>query len=551
LRDIVAANTKMKAGTVDITKPMMSASKSTTSLRNVSSLLGHSSQGALNTASISSLQNHRPALVSSASTSTLLRSNNSNRSRNSAASFFDQRNKNDKDTNSTLRNVKSASRTAAQSGLALLRATNSYRQTSSTNGNDVVSMSNSSTTTMNNASTMQPKPSGVMGNFDWNKPATIQPMNTNVSRVVSNMYSAQSNASMGTQQEQSSVTNSKRNSFHNDNAMQISTNNLTNLSRPDMRKNNLNSSAPNNTGAISSNVNYSFGIQLQQEQTRQAKRSSLSASAPNLGDISMFLAKRRRPMLNAQWNTAKDEESETLQQHNASVQNNVDNMLRPNHMADVEQQVNNDSNFASTLGHGRRPAKASSMISLGATVASSSGTGSNDPLLQRLHALRSNIMMGNIDDSNSSSHDKRRLSCVREQQESTMPSGNFNWSNNANTTNGNNTDQLPSGFMGNVSNSYMSNISSPQRQSTNMFASLLQQPRIVNQTLTMPSMNNQQALPQQQQPQQQLSNNNMPNQTDILNDNFDCFTGMGAAIGDSDDTALQRWIDHLADEELS
>lgn len=30
-----------------------------------------------------------------------------------------------------------------------------------------------------------------------------------------------------------------------------------------------------------------------------------------------------------------------------------------------------------------------------------------------------------------------------------------------------------------------------------------------------------------------------------------CFTGMGAAIGEDDDTALQRWIDRMAEEDLS
>jgi hypothetical protein len=34
-------------------------------------------------------------------------------------------------------------------------------------------------------------------------------------------------------------------------------------------------------------------------------------------------------------------------------------------------------------------------------------------------------------------------------------------------------------------------------------------------------------------------------------DNFNCFTGMGAVMGDSDDNALQRWIDRMAEEELS
>ena len=46
-----------------------------------------------------------------------------------------------------------------------------------------------------------------------------------------------------------------------------------------------------------------------------------------------------------------------------------------------------------------------------------------------------------------------------------------------------------------------------------------------------------------------LQNNN--NNTNTNTHPFDCFTGMGDATGDSDDTALQRWIDNMADEELS
>ena len=93
-----------------------------------------------------------------------------------------------------------------------------------------------------------------------------------------------------------------------------------------------------------------------------------------------------------------------------------------------------------------------------------------------------------------------------------------------------------------------------------MFASLLQQPRIVNAVAAPPSASslNQQPVQQPQSLVNNHNNNNLSN-TSTMNttpavndiDNFDCFTGLGEAMGDSDDTALQRWIDHMAEEELS
>ena len=142
---------------------------------------------------------------------------------------------------------------------------------------------------------------------------------------------------------------------------------------------------------------------------------------------------------------------------------------------------------------------------------------------------------------------------------------------------------------------------STSSRSTNMFASLLQQPRLVNAVASASSSNQPHVPPQQQLPSNPhhnhptttnssmnqggnfttttantntttmgpttgsghgssmaptdhhpiniLQNNN--NNTNTNTHPFDCFTGMGDATGDSDDTALQRWIDNMADEELS
>jgi hypothetical protein len=48
-----------------------------------------------------------------------------------------------------------------------------------------------------------------------------------------------------------------------------------------------------------------------------------------------------------------------------------------------------------------------------------------------------------------------------------------------------------------------------------------------------------------------MSTTNIAIAADMEPLDFDCFTGLGEAMGDSDDIALQRWIDNMAEEDLS
>jgi hypothetical protein len=208
------------------------------------------------------------------------------------------------------------------------------------------------------------------------------------------------------------------------------------------------------------------------------KRNAMSASAPNLGDISLFLAKRRRSAV--QW------PGENSGMQNATFGNipSVDNAMEPVQvdMASVRPPISG---------------RAMSMMTLGSTGAANK-IRPVDPLMLRLQALRSNMNSHTSNNTTTNEIDYRdpdtirRLSIVREQDSSSM--GNFNW----------NAEEEPQPQSG------MEH--TDKNRST--FASLLQQ--------------------------QQKTN-----------DSFNCFSGMGAVMGDSDDNALQRWIDRMAEEEFS
>jgi hypothetical protein len=209
------------------------------------------------------------------------------------------------------------------------------------------------------------------------------------------------------------------------------------------------------------------------------KRNVMSVSAPNLGDISQFLAKRRRSGVNMQW----PGENDGMQNATFSNVPSINNGIEP---------VQMDMSSGRPIG-----GRAVSMMALGST-----GIAKNvrpvDPLMQRLQALRSNMHSHASAGATANAIDyrdpdiSRRLSIVREQENSSM--GNFNW----------NGEEEPQ-------------TQSEQERTTennrSMFASLLQPPK--------------------------------------TNDQFNCFSGMGAVMGDSDDNALQRWIDRMAEEELS
>ena len=681
LRDIVAAVTKMKSvnSMVDcsgnINMSMMSkSSKSTTSLRNASSFasvkMRNSSGHGTSNATFPSFTNSNPALVSSSSTSTLVdrmnhtsgSSNNINVQgglRGSVASFFDQHRNNNNSKNDSASNVlagiTSASRTAAQSGLALLRATpvstNSSTGTKGGFGVNSRTLSSSSSGVTPTVSNQRQMPaststqSSALGNFEWNRkissnavgessinqqnndstqrmssmssvrrlqqerqsvpafgeassigstatgsqsaaaraglallqrgsgmgtnhiPSSLSNFNknANMSRVVSNMHSSHSSMASMSQQQQPSQNLPTRNSFHTgDNigstntAMQISSNNLRDMNQPQQQQQTMSN--------VGNNMNYSqisTHLSTQQQQRSNSKRNLISVSAPNLGDISLFLAKRRRPMTNAQW--ANNEESMISSHNDSFTDHSTDetgNRLEPNQINDSQQHSTN----VSSIGQ-MQPPRAASMMSLGANtppvggaaIFNTSGTGqnnhaANDHLLKRFHELRSHMMTttASIENIAQNSEKVRRLSCVREQQESSMPSVNFHWNNN---TAGNSSSMLdhsaPTGEH---------SVTSATSRSNNMFASLLQQPRIVNAVVAPPSASssNQQPVQQPQSLVNNHNNNNLSN-TSTMNttpavndiDNFDCFTGLGEAMGDSDDTALQRWIDHMAEEELS
>ena len=267
-------------------------------------------------------------------------------------------------------------------------------------------------------------------------------------------------------------------------------------------------------------------------------------------------------MTNAQW--ANNEESMISSHNDSFTDHSTDetgNRLEPNQINDSQQHSTN----VSSIGQ-MQPPRAASMMSLGANtppvggaaIFNTSGTGqnnhaANDHLLKRFHELRSHMMTttASIENIAQNSEKVRRLSCVREQQESSMPSVNFHWNNN---TAGNSSMLDHSAPTGEHS------VTSATSRSNNMFASLLQQPRIVNAVVAPPSASssNQQPVQQPQSLVNNHNNNNLSN-TSTMNttpavndiDNFDCFTGLGEAMGDSDDTALQRWIDHMAEEELS
>ena len=279
-------------------------------------------------------------------------------------------------------------------------------------------------------------------------------------------------------------------------------------------------------------------------------------------------------MLNAQWVNSDDVNSAENAYYNDNFNNDdsdrVGKLQDPNQLRD--QQTQNRSNIAS-MGHTRPgPGRAASMISLGANatlrggnaVDSASGVGqnditNNDQWLQRLHELRSQIITtsASIENMKQKNENVRRLSCVREQQESNMPNMNFHW-NSSIAGDGNNVVDcaLTGDGSGNPTSS----------RSNNMFASLLQQPRIGTAVASLPmatsatsnvsstGISNHQPLQPSQQLTSDLSNySGTRTLTDTtLNDRkkFDCFTGMGEAMSESDDTALQRWIDRMAEEEL-
>ena len=599
LRDIVAVMTKIKSvssmvdcsGVINNNNMSMSmlkkVSKSTTSLRNATFSFAPTttSTGGHGTSNATFPVFSNPALVSSSSTSTLTdRMNSSNiggsgiQLRGSVARFFDTPNNKTKNESASnlLSGVASASRTAAQSGLALLRAKSVATNTNATDdgtsnaasgnfrwnpkssnnamssGNNNIQPNNDMNQQINAMSSMNRLPQGSqsataraglallqrgsgmgtatdpssLSNPNNENSNTSSSSNANMSRVVSSMYSSNNSVrNVIPQQQQVSSNLPTRNSFissanmgmSTSNAMQISSNNLRDMNQASQQQQqqqqlqqqmNGNSNTISNSNIGGGSWNYAnVGTQLnahqqqqQQQQQQQeqeqfmsresSKRNLISASAPNLGDISMFLAKRRRPMVNAQW--ANNDGTNTASFPGNNDNSHSDDMgipLEANQLND-HQLLQRSTNISS---NGQIPNRAASMISLGANattmggnaVHQMSGVGqhsnaSNDPLLQRFHELRSHLLAAPASIENNIDHDnsgRRRLSCVSEQQESRMP----NMVDPTAVTD----DNRHAGF-------------STSSRSTNMFASLLQQPRLVNAVASASSSNQPHVPPQQQ-----------------------------------------------------
>lgn len=268
--------------------------------------------------------------------------------------------------------------------------------------------------------------------------------------------------------QQGSTDNAEFNDDGN-NAMQMSSANLQDL-------NNNNSCS----GGINT-VKY-VGEPCISEASDFNDRKRHFVSAPNLGDISTFLAKRRR-------NHPGDGGS---RMQNATFSNPEEDLLEP-----VEEF------------HGFQRSKAASCVTLGGKSAScvalgsvlrthdpSSGGGykNTDALRRRLQMLQSVYQSNKV--GSPADESTAKFSFVDNKnnvmgEDSTNDMGNFTW-----------------------------NSVGPQRTGRpNMFANLTKLSRTRTESTTIKEHN--------------------------------CFTGMGAVIGADDDAALRRWIDRMAEEELS
>lgn len=212
------------------------------------------------------------------------------------------------------------------------------------------------------------------------------------------------------------------------------------------------------------------------------------ASAPNLGDISSFLAKRRRnqqldgvgggsAMQNATFTTQELDSLEPIQLEEYNQRSRQ--RMAPKAVSCMSLGVGKSAS-AITLGSVGYPRQHQQQVG---------GHQSTDPLLRRLQMLKSSSnQVNHVASSHANNVSFHNHTISEEDSQASM--GNFTWNNNQHEE-------------------------AQSRRPTNMFASFMQQPR----TTSAPEHN--------------------------------CFTGMGTASGEDDDTALQRWIDRMAEEELS
>jgi hypothetical protein len=219
------------------------------------------------------------------------------------------------------------------------------------------------------------------------------------------------------------------------------------------------------------------------------ERKRRFVSAPNLGNISSFLAKRQR--------------SGGFQPMGQNATFNIDEMesLEPIQLEEFQRPRTGPTKAVSCMTLGGL--KSASAMNLGSARRRQEG-GYQDPLLRRLQTLRASIGGGNEGVGNMFLNDHG--ASIEETDESQSSTGNFAWDN-----------------------------SSTGRP--NMFASITQR-TLVQHHHPQPS----QPVTKREPPASQQSSEERPH-------NF--FTGMGEVIGEEDDAALQRWIDRMAEEELS
>jgi hypothetical protein len=218
------------------------------------------------------------------------------------------------------------------------------------------------------------------------------------------------------------------------------------------------------------------------------ERKRRFVSAPNLGNISSFLAKRQR--------------SGGFQPMGQNATFNIDEMesLEPIQLEEFQRPRNVPTKAVSCVTLGGL--KSASAMNLGSARRRQEG-GYQDPLLRRLQTLRASIGGGNDGVGANMFLNDNGVSI--EEDESQSSTGNFAWDN-----------------------------SSTGRP--NMFASITQR------TL------GQHHHPQPSQPVTKREPQGQPSSEERPHN---CFTGMGEVIGEEDDAALQRWIDRMAEEELS